>query len=79
MVSAILAVTLLAVQAHGRCGVFNAILIDVSTDGDIRGEYSVGSGGTVGECLRILARYCATHGVVLDLSGKVVFDLGQVK
>lgn len=58
---------------------FQAILIDVSTDGDIRGEYNVGSGGSVGECLRILARYCATHGVVLDLSGEVVFDLVQVK
>lgn len=57
---------------------YKAILVDIDSDGVPRGECWVGDGASVGECLRILARYCATHGVVLDLSGEVVFDLVQV-
>ena len=55
-----------------------AILVDIDSDGNVRGEYNVGQATSVDGCVRILARYCATHGVVLGLSGEVVFDLAQV-
>lgn len=55
--------------------VFRAILLDVDSDGNPRGEVHLGEGATAYECVQILTRYCATHGVVLDLSGEVVFDV----
>lgn len=58
---------------------YTAVLVDVDSDGDVRGEVILGTATEVSECVRMLARYGAVRGIVHGLGDVYHFDHSGVQ